>query len=104
MLVGALYPNVCYHKEKRKLLTFDMKPALIHKSSVNNSRDAKTFPSPFFVFGEKLRTRAVAAHQMTMVTGLQLLLLGSRTVVSELKKTDISQNSNSKWLVKLDDW
>ena len=102
MLVGALYPNVCYHKDKRKLLTFDMKPALIHKSSVNNSKDGMTFPSPFFVFGEKLRTRAVTAHQMTMVSALQLLLFGSRSVSSE-RRID-PQDGTEKQMVRLDDW
>ena len=32
------YPNVCMHKEKRKVLTTEAKAALIHKSSVNNTR------------------------------------------------------------------
>jgi ATP-dependent RNA helicase A len=55
--VVGLYPNVCYHKEKRKVLTLESKMALVHKQSVNcnfnNSEDTK-FPSPFFVFGEKV--------------------------------------------------
>ncbi|XP_075242824.1 ATP-dependent RNA helicase A protein-like isoform X2 [Convolutriloba macropyga] len=109
MLVGALYPNVCVHKEKRKLLTFDMKPALVHKSSVNNSKDAKMFPSQLFVFGEKLRTRAVTAHQMSMVSGLQLLLFGSRTVTSEFKTLPSAAGAHGGGsgevpLIKLDDW
>ena len=57
LLAFGVYPNVCYHKEKRKILTTEGRNALIHKSSVNcpfSSQDMK-YPSPFFVFGEKVR-------------------------------------------------
>ena len=80
ILALGLYPNVCMHKEKRKVLTTEAKAALIHKSSVNMSREAISFPSPFFVFGEKIRTRAVSCKQMTMVTPLHLMLFASRKV------------------------
>lgn len=56
LLAFGLYPNVCFHKEKRKILTTEGRNALIHKSSVNcpfSSQDMK-YPSPFFVFGEKV--------------------------------------------------
>lgn len=56
LLAFGVYPNVCYHKEKRKILTTEGHNALIHKSSVNcpfSSQDIK-YPSPFFVFGEKV--------------------------------------------------
>ncbi|RXM28347.1 ATP-dependent RNA helicase A-like protein [Acipenser ruthenus] len=55
LLAFGAYPNVCYHKEKRKILTTEGRNALIHKSSVNcpfSSQDLK-YPSPFFVFSEK---------------------------------------------------
>lgn len=55
LLAMGLYPNVCYHKEKRKVLTLESKAALVHKSSVNCSNQEIKFPSPFFVFGEKVR-------------------------------------------------
>lgn len=51
------YPNVCFHKEKRKILTTEGRNALIHKTSVNcpfSSHDI-SYPSPFFVFSEKVR-------------------------------------------------
>ena len=80
LLCQALYPNVCFHTEKRKLITSDGKSALIHKNSVNCGREMTVFPSPFFVFGEKIKTRAVSAKQMTMVTPLQLLLFASDKV------------------------
>jgi len=80
LLCIGLYPNVCFHKEKRKVLTTDSKAALIHKISVNCSNLQVTFPYPFFVFGEKIRTRAVSCKQMSMVTPIQLLLFGSRKV------------------------
>ena len=50
----GLYPNVCYHKEKRKVLTMESRAALVHKSSVNCSNKEIKFPSPFFIFGEKV--------------------------------------------------
>ena len=77
LLAMGLYPNVCMHKEKRKVLTTEARAALIHKSSVNCSREALTFPIPFFAFNEKIRTRAVSCKGMTMVTPIQLLLFAS---------------------------
>ena len=56
------------HKEKRKVLTTEARAALIHKSSVNCSREALLYPIPFFVFNEKIRTRAVSCKTMTMVS------------------------------------
>ena len=50
----GLYPNICMHKEKRKVLTTEGKSALIHKSSVNCMNREISFDSPFFVFGEKV--------------------------------------------------
>ncbi|NXU56883.1 DHX9 helicase, partial [Turnix velox] len=94
LLAFGSYPNVCYHKEKRKILTTEGHSALIHKSSVNcpfSSQDIK-YPSPFFVFGEKIRTRAISAKAMTMVSPLQLLLFASKKVLSDGE------------LILLDDW
>ncbi|XP_023787422.1 ATP-dependent RNA helicase A [Cyanistes caeruleus] len=85
LLAFGVYPNVCYHKEKRKILTTEGHNALIHKSSVNcpfSSQDIK-YPSPFFVFGEKIRTRAISAKTMTLVSPLQLLLFASKKVLSD---------------------
>lgn len=95
LLSYALYPNVCFHIDKRKLITCDGKQALINKNSVNCGREIASFASPFFVFGEKIKTRAVSAKQMTMVTPVQLLLFAS-------DKIEISeQNPN---LICLDNW
>ncbi|XP_037833506.1 ATP-dependent RNA helicase A isoform X2 [Kryptolebias marmoratus] len=94
LLTYGSYPNVCYHKEKRKILTTEGRNALIHKSSVNcpfSSHDIK-YPSPFFVFGEKIRTRAISAKGMTLVSPLQLLLFAAKK---------ISSNGD---VVELDDW
>lgn len=93
LLCMGLYPNVCYHKEKRKVLTTESKAALIHKTSVNCTNLQCTFPYPFFVFGEKIRTRAVSCKQMTMVSPLHLLLFGCRKVDMVAEKT-----------VRLDNW
>lgn len=92
LLSAGLYPNVCYHKEKRKVLTTESKAALIHKTSVNCSNLQVTFPYPFFVFGEKIRTRAVSCKQMSMVAPIHLLLFGS-------KRVDFVENA-----VRLDNW
>ena len=93
LLCMGLYPNVCYHKEKRKVLTTESKAALIHKTSVNCTNLACTFPYPFFIFGEKIRTRAVSCKQMSMVSPIHLLLFGS-------KKVDMIDNKT----VRLDNW
>ncbi|KAL7386398.1 hypothetical protein ABVT39_007731 [Epinephelus coioides] len=94
LLTFGSYPNVCYHKEKRKILTTEGRNALIHKSSVNcpfSSHDM-TYPSPFFVFSEKIRTRAISAKGMTLVSPLQLLLFACKKI-----------NSNGD-IVELDEW
>ncbi|XP_028283135.1 ATP-dependent RNA helicase A-like isoform X2 [Parambassis ranga] len=94
LLTFGSYPNVCYHKEKRKILTTEGRNALIHKSSVNcpfSSHDM-TYPSPFFVFSEKIRTRAISAKGMTMVSPLQLLLFACKKI-----------SSNGE-VAELDDW
>lgn len=80
LLTMGHYPNICYYKEKRKVLTQESKAALIHKSSVNCSNRELNIPIPFFVFGEKIRTRAVSCKQSTMVSPIHLLLFGSRKV------------------------
>jgi len=92
LLCLGMYPNVCVHREKRKVLTTEGKAALIHKSSVNCSNREQTFPTPFFVFGEKIRTRAVSCKQMTMVNPLQLLMFSQSKVESE------------NGVVRMDDW
>ncbi|XP_035917098.1 dosage compensation regulator isoform X1 [Anopheles stephensi] len=80
LLCVGLYPNVCFHKERRRVLTTESKAALIHKTSVNCTNTPTTFPYPFFVFGEKIRTRAVSCKQMSMVTPIHLLLFGCKKV------------------------
>ena len=80
LLTLGLYPNVCMHREKRKVLTTEAKTALIHKGSVNCLKEAATFPLPFFVFNEKIRTRAVSCKSLTMVSPIHLLLFGARRV------------------------
>lgn len=92
LLSAGLYPNVCYHKEKRKVLTTEAKAALIHKTSVNCSNLKVTFPYPFFVFGEKIRTRAVSCKQLSMVSPINLILFGC-------KKVDFVEG-----VVRLDNW
>lgn len=93
LLCVGLYPNVCVHKEKRKVLTTESRDALIHKTSVNCSNQQTSYAYPFFVYGEKIRTKAVSCKQMTMIAPVHLLLFGSRKV--EL----IAQN-----LIDVDNW
>ena len=93
LLSMGLYPNVCMHKEKRKVLTTEARAALIHKGSVNCSRDVINFPVPYFVFNEKIRTRAVSCKGMTMVSPLHLMLFASR-------KVELMPNM----MVRLDNW
>ncbi|XP_078490643.1 ATP-dependent RNA helicase A isoform X1 [Ciona intestinalis] len=93
LLCIGLYPNICIYKEKRKVIC-ESRAALIHKSSVNcpfGNKDC-TFPSPFFVFGEKIRTRAVSAKLISMINPLQFLMF---TPCSVFAHQD---------LVKVDEW
>ena len=83
LLTMGFYPNICVHKEKRKVFTTEAKIALIHKSSIaftNQPTPPDTFPTPFFVFGEKLRTNVISAKQMTMISPLHMLLFGAKRV------------------------
>lgn len=59
LLCYALYPNVCYHVSKRKLLTTEGRETLVHKNSVNCGREIPIFPSPFFVFIEKVNKKTL---------------------------------------------
>jgi ATP-dependent RNA helicase A len=101
LIAMGTYPNVCMHKEKRKVLTTEAKMALIHKSSVNNSREAVQFPVPYFVFGEKIRTRAVSCKTMTMVSPIHIMLVASRKI--ELLPTgDNCVQISSALMIKID--
>ncbi|TGZ59712.1 hypothetical protein CRM22_008906 [Opisthorchis felineus] len=101
LLTLGLYPNICYHVEKRKLLTMEGTVALTHKGSVNCSNVAIKFDHPFFVFDEKIRTQAVSCKGLTMVNPLQLMLFGCRTATWK----DGDPNSGDRGgTVLLDDW
>ncbi|KAI1716587.1 double-stranded RNA binding motif domain-containing protein [Ditylenchus destructor] len=85
LLVYAFYPNICHldSKGKRKVFTLEQATALISKSSVCmpfNSADTLPFPSPLFVFTEKVRSSVISCKQMSMVSPVQLMLFGSRKV------------------------
>ncbi|CAG9538609.1 unnamed protein product [Cercopithifilaria johnstoni] len=83
LLVYALYPNVCHYRDKRRVYTLEQATALMSKQSVNTpfySSDIIKFPSPLFVFSEKLRTKMISCKQISNITPLQLLLFGSRKV------------------------
>ncbi|KAH8854462.1 ATP-dependent RNA helicase A [Schistosoma japonicum] len=97
LLVSGLYPNICFHSDKRKLLTTEGTLALIHKGSVNCIKDIK-FTYPFFVFDEKIRTQAVSCKGLTMVNPIQLMLFGCRSAVWR------NSDSNDKGIVVIDDW
>ena len=55
--------------------------ALMHKSSVNCTNGNYIFPSPYFAYGEKIKTKVIAAKTTTMVSPLHLILFGSSSVV-----------------------
>nr|SZF06516.1 dosage compensation regulator [Psoroptes ovis] len=87
LLVTAFYPNVCIHKDTRRILTNEERIGLIHKTSVfysyvNNQKisRSKHLRSPVFIYSEKSQNKnLISSKQMTMVTFLQLLLFGIRT-------------------------
>ncbi|KAL3990479.1 Helicase associated domain (HA2) family protein [Acanthocheilonema viteae] len=83
LLVYALYPNICHYRDKRRVYTLEQATALMSKQSVNEpfyTSDTIKFPSPLFVFSEKLRTKVISCKQISNITPLQLLLFGSRKV------------------------
>ena len=92
LLAIGLVPNVAVHTDGRKLLV-DGKGALMHKASACcpfGNKGVK-FPYPTFVFGEKVRTRAVSARQATNVTPAQLIFSSPGVSIKEGK-------------VYIDDW
>lgn len=120
-----MYPNVCVHREKRKVLTTEGKAALIHKSSVNCSNREQTFPSPFFVFGEKVSVAVHFAGHLSL-SGRFFILSASfmihvvllnqirtravsckqMTMVNPLQLLMFSQSTveSENGVVKMDDW
>lgn len=86
LLVTAYYPNVCIHKDMRRILTNEERIGLIHKTSVfysyvNSQKVSKTtnLLSPVFIYSEKSQSRnLISSKQMTMVSFLQLLLFGTK--------------------------
>nr|CAH8828658.1 unnamed protein product [Trichobilharzia regenti] len=97
LLISGLYPNICYHSEKRRLLTMEGTLALIHKASINCFKDTK-FTYPFFIFDEKIRTQAVSCKGLSMVNPIQLMLFGCRTAVWR------NDDSGEKGTIIIDDW
>lgn len=85
-LVAAFYPNVCLHKETRRILTNEEKIGLVHKSSVlyahlqaNHLTRSTSLQSPVFVYTEKSANRhLISSKNLSMVSFLQLLLFGVR--------------------------
>ena len=65
----------------RKLWVSETQQALMHKSSVNCTNGNYIFPSPYFAYGEKIKTKVIAAKTTTMVSPLHLILFGSSSVV-----------------------
>ncbi|PIO63300.1 hypothetical protein TELCIR_15103, partial [Teladorsagia circumcincta] len=94
LLIAAYYPNICYYRGKRKVFTLEQASALVSKSSVLTPFHGDNFelPSPLIVFTEKIRTRVISCNQLSVISGVQLLLFGCRKVES------IGQD-----LVRLDD-
>ncbi|VDN04364.1 unnamed protein product [Thelazia callipaeda] len=79
LLVYALYPNIGHLRDERRVFTLEKTTALISKHSVNTSLDSTNtikFPSPLFVFSEKIRTNIISCNQISNITPIQLLLFG----------------------------
>ncbi|CAF4045747.1 unnamed protein product, partial [Rotaria sp. Silwood1] len=49
LLCFDIYPNVCFHISKRKLLTNEGREALLNENFVNYGREIPIFPSSFFL-------------------------------------------------------
>lgn len=89
LLITAFYPNVCIHKDTRRILTNEERIGLIHKTSVfysyvYNHKLPKTtkLKSPLFVYSEKSQNKnLISSKQMTMVSFLHLLLFGVKRFV-----------------------
>ncbi|KJH50004.1 hypothetical protein DICVIV_03877 [Dictyocaulus viviparus] len=62
--------------------TLEQASALVSKSSVLTPFQGDNFelPSPLMVFSEKLRTRVISCKQLSIISGVQLLLFGCRKV------------------------
>ncbi|KAL6729780.1 hypothetical protein Aduo_000805 [Ancylostoma duodenale] len=82
LLITAYYPNICYYRGKRKVYTLEQASALVSKSSVLTPFQGDNFelPSPLIVFSEKVRTRVIACKQLSVISGVQLLMFGCRKV------------------------
>ena len=50
----------------------DGKAALIHKSSVNNITKDPSFPSPYFVFDEKVSVQHLSVTPLEMFPGVMV--------------------------------
>ncbi|KAJ1362716.1 hypothetical protein KIN20_022375 [Parelaphostrongylus tenuis] len=82
LLIAAYYPNICYYRGKRKVYTLEQASALVSKTSVLTPFQGDSFdlPSPLMVFSEKLRTRVISCKQLSVISGVQLLLFGCRKI------------------------
>lgn len=106
LLVTAFYPNICIHKESRKILTNEERIGLVHKTSIiysyimeNKITKCTNLKSPLFVYSEKTsNNKLISSKQMSMVTFLHLLLLGVRKFEFPAV-TDVNLNT-----IILDSW
>lgn len=111
LLITSFYPNICIHKETRRILTNEERIGIIHKTSVlysylNTTKKGKglRLPSPLFVYSEKTSSNnLISSKQMSMITFLQLLLFGVKRC--ELPKSN-SNAGGDKFTntVLLDGW
>ncbi|KAI4791512.1 hypothetical protein KUCAC02_033961 [Chaenocephalus aceratus] len=99
LLSFGSYPNVCFHKEKRKILTTEGRkrsdPQILRQLPLHQPRHE--LPLPLLRLqreGTKppIRTRAISAKGMTLVSPLQLLLFACKKMSSDGE------------VVTLDDW
>ncbi len=94
MMCLALSPNVGLHNEKRKMFVNDTEIAQVQRSSVVCTKTSYIFPSPFFIFKEKVKAGGVSVRKLSMCTPLLVLLFGC----------DSAQYAEENSIVTVDEW
>ena len=64
--------------------------ALINRNSVNLTKQTDfSFPFPYFIFTEKIRTKVVVCKQLTMISPLFLMVGGCRQICFDVKSNSV---------------
>ena len=98
MMCLALAPNVGLHNEKRKMFVNDSEIAQVQRSSVVCTKTSYIFPSPFFIFKEKVKSGGLSVRKLSMATPLLVLLFGCDSAQYGVDSDD------AKNIVTIDEW